>query len=323
MMFSVAKIFLISVFCNLFYLNLVNTQRVKLSDIESLTFHKDRLTTGRRLRPVSQLKCDSKLRLISYSNCYKFQPSVVQCYNRGHDSQTVRWECKADLDKLVKFSVLKVSCEGYDYKNDPYVLFGSCGLEYSLEIKPSKNFNEYYHTRDLYETNKLSNFLTLLIMIVIVLAIYKSCSKNHETEHQRQDINNGTFAQVINGTDINTQNSSRGLFPPPPPPYGFSDNNTDRNDDSKPEYNVSVSNSPFFVQPIQNPVNEIINNNPSEEIIVPNSWNSPVGADYIFNRRERNESPPPAYDAASPVVITNDLPNLDSNKDIAISENKK
>lgn len=129
----------------------VNSQRVKLTDIEILTFFKERFTTGRRLSPVPQVKnlklipcfirfivlkiiyffklqCDSKLRLLSYSNCYKFQPNIVQCYNRGLDGNEVRWECKADLDKRVRFSSLKVSCEGYEFTDDPYVLYGSCGV---------------------------------------------------------------------------------------------------------------------------------------------------------------------------------------------------
>ncbi len=68
--------------------------------------------------------------------------------------------------------------------------------------------------RDLYETNKLSNFLTLLIMIVIILAVYKSCAKNRELE-PRLDL---TYAHVFNGND-QTQLTPAGLFPPPPPPY--------------------------------------------------------------------------------------------------------
>jgi hypothetical protein len=27
-----------------------------------------------------------------------------------------------------------VLCEGYDYPDDPYILAGSCGLEYTLEL---------------------------------------------------------------------------------------------------------------------------------------------------------------------------------------------
>ena len=62
----------------------------------------------------------------------------------------------------------------------------------------------------------MSNFLTLLIMIVIMLAIYKSCSKNRDMD-PRLDFNT-TYAQVIHGTD---SAPITGVYPPPPPPYVF------------------------------------------------------------------------------------------------------
>jgi hypothetical protein len=33
------------------------------------------------------------------------------------------------MSQAVKFGALKVSCEGYDYPEDPYVLAGSCGVK--------------------------------------------------------------------------------------------------------------------------------------------------------------------------------------------------
>ena len=46
----------------------------------------------------------------------------------------MQWECKADLDDSVRFGATEVFCEGYSYPEDPYVLAGSCGLEYVLEL---------------------------------------------------------------------------------------------------------------------------------------------------------------------------------------------
>lgn len=40
----------------------------------------------------------------------------------------VQWECKAELDSKYQFGRLQVSCEGYEYPDDPYVLRGSCGV---------------------------------------------------------------------------------------------------------------------------------------------------------------------------------------------------
>lgn len=55
-------------------------------------------------------------------------------------------------------------------------------------------------------------------MIVIILAVYKSCNKNRENE-VRRDIN-GTYAHIVDGHETRYSYNS-GLFPPPPPPYGF------------------------------------------------------------------------------------------------------
>ncbi len=33
----------------------------------------------------------------------------------------------------MRFGELAVNCEGYDYPDDPFILVGSCGVEYKLE----------------------------------------------------------------------------------------------------------------------------------------------------------------------------------------------
>lgn len=38
------------------------------------------------------------------------------------------WECEGNLDPRVEFGSIKISCEGYDFDKDPYVLVGSCGV---------------------------------------------------------------------------------------------------------------------------------------------------------------------------------------------------
>lgn len=258
------------------YTQSAKCQKVKLAEIDHLTFYKDRFTTGRRLSPVPQLKCDSNLHLISYSNCYKFQPDVVHCYNRGIDATAVKWECKADLDKRVRFSVLKVSCEGYDYKNDPYVLIGSCGLEYSLETRTPKSFSEYYEN-NLYGPSRLSNLLTILIIIIIMMFIYKSCCK--KTQQHEHDTNH-PFDRLMSDTD-----NYNAIFPPPPPPYEF--NNAV---ESKPELLIVPNTNTNDTNLINNTSNIVGNNiarqDPNGER--PIDWS---------DRSTRNESPPPAYEA--------------------------
>jgi hypothetical protein len=68
------------------------------------------------------------------AGCYAFVPQVVQCVNRGWDGYNVQWECTADMDNRYRFGPITVNCEGYDYPDDPFVLRGSCGLEYTIEL---------------------------------------------------------------------------------------------------------------------------------------------------------------------------------------------
>ena len=38
------------------------------------------------------------------------------------------------MDNAYKFGRIEVSCEGFSHPDDAYILKGSCGLEYSLEL---------------------------------------------------------------------------------------------------------------------------------------------------------------------------------------------
>jgi len=101
---------------------------VKLKNVDVLTLYAGRMTTGRRSAPVPQLQC-----MGGSAGCSAFVPTVVQCYNRGTDGQDIQWECKADMEMKYKFGQIQVTCEGFDYPDDPYVLAGSCGLEYTID----------------------------------------------------------------------------------------------------------------------------------------------------------------------------------------------
>lgn len=45
-----------------------------------------------------------------------------------------QWECRTDMDNAYRFGRIEVSCEGYNHPADAYILKGSCGLEYTLEL---------------------------------------------------------------------------------------------------------------------------------------------------------------------------------------------
>ncbi|XP_034044320.1 store-operated calcium entry-associated regulatory factor [Thalassophryne amazonica] len=102
---------------------------VLLRDVQVLTLYKDRYTTARRSRPVLQLQCVG-----GSAGCHSFVPQVVQCQNKGWDGVDVQWECKTDMDSAYRFGPIEVTCEGYNHPHDDYILKGSCGLEYTLEL---------------------------------------------------------------------------------------------------------------------------------------------------------------------------------------------
>ena len=88
-----------------------------------------------------------------------YAPQTVKCYNRGLDGFDIqvnsikpkksfceifsifKWECIGDLDKNLEFGLLRMSCEGFDFAKDPYILDGSCGLDYTIEIKSLTNYD--------------------------------------------------------------------------------------------------------------------------------------------------------------------------------------
>lgn len=48
---------------------------------------------------------------------------------------------------------IQVTCEGYDYPDDPYILRGSCGVEYELVIRDaSKPAGMFKDTQQKYVT---------------------------------------------------------------------------------------------------------------------------------------------------------------------------
>jgi hypothetical protein len=104
--------------------------KVKLSNVQSLTLRKDQQTSARRVDPIPQLKC------IGGSGRGLFEPDVMRCKNSGsdYDEDSVQWTCTASLPEEFKLGSTDVICEGYDYPEDPYILKGSCGVEYRLVL---------------------------------------------------------------------------------------------------------------------------------------------------------------------------------------------
>jgi hypothetical protein len=112
------------------------------------------------------------------------------CKNMGASDKDVVWECTGyGLTPGYTLSHSDVSCEGYDYQNDPYILKGSCGVFYSVNedlsyknpttttTTTSTTFENKYSTHpDYYSTNSSGDFWTFIFLISIMILIIVALS---------------------------------------------------------------------------------------------------------------------------------------------------
>nr|ACD37556.1 7TM protein 66 [Adineta vaga] len=141
-----------------------NQQSVLLENVQTLTLYKGQKTQARRVSSIPQLKC------VGGSAKNAFEPDVVQCYNRGSNGIDIQWECTAEMPKKFKFGKLSVSCEGYNYPEDPYILAGSCGLEYSLEYT-DKDFFDSKQSSNVRHSSE-SRFWPFLFKVALIVGVF-------------------------------------------------------------------------------------------------------------------------------------------------------
>ncbi|XP_051982980.1 store-operated calcium entry-associated regulatory factor [Xyrauchen texanus] len=233
---------------------------VLLHDVQVLTLYKGRYATARRSSPVQQLQCVG-----GSAGCGSFVPEVVQCYNKGSDGIDIQWECKADMDNAYRFGRVEVSCEGYSSPNDAYILKGSCGLEYTLELtaegkqqhtRGSSGFsgfassffqgfsnhkqqqsgghyqqsNSHYSSQNGQSNDGVGGLMVVAFFLLLAYGVYKMflCSPTHGHQGHNDDRSQGFSGPW---------DKSHGMGPPPP---GFKPDYTDQSS-SRPGYGFSDS----------------------------------------------------------------------------------
>ena len=102
---------------------------VLLSSVQTLTLHSHRKTTHRRVPAIPQLSCVGPPDV-----CALYNVETMRCVNAGYDydENDVQWTCTADVPPEFRLGSTDVVCEGYRSAEDPWVLKGSCGVEYRL-----------------------------------------------------------------------------------------------------------------------------------------------------------------------------------------------
>jgi hypothetical protein len=151
---------------------------VLLSSISSLTLRAGKQTSARRSTPIPQAACIGPSEV-----CKLYAVDIIRCTNAGsdYDQENVQWTCTAELPEEFKFGSTDVSCEGYASSDDPYVLKGSCGVEYRLLLteKGEEKYGRYAgnngKTSEDGETAlDLVKALFLIIFVVVLLIIVSS-----------------------------------------------------------------------------------------------------------------------------------------------------
>merc|ERR1719370_1231452 len=101
----------------------------------------------------------------------------------------------------------RVVCEGYDYPDDPYILAGSCGLEYTLELTkegrekrsssgggggwgggwstPSNSYSSKSYNDSSHQWSGLGDLILLGVIGIVIYAVYKTCVDSPSMEDRQ------------------------------------------------------------------------------------------------------------------------------------------
>ena len=158
---------------------------VLLSKVSSLTVRGGQKTASGRVSPVPQLQCVG-----SPEVCKLYSIDVMRCTNEGadYDAESIQWACKASLPDEFKLGSTDVSCEGYESSDDPYILKGSCGVEYKLllteqgEAKYGKQDDRSWPAAKTKSSETYAGYLFmavfLLVLFIIVRSLYQAWQRD-------------------------------------------------------------------------------------------------------------------------------------------------
>lgn len=160
-------------------------KRILFSTLDFIEFEEDETTTFRRINPRYQLNC-----LGEYCDQYGFER--VECKKKKNLNtqqqqqeklyQSSHWDCVAyftDLDGLEEKVLLmddqfQLDCEGWRHDEDPYILQGSCALDYTFSsAKTLQNQTTILKTQDLRNDQKSVWFFTSLSTFFILFITMK------------------------------------------------------------------------------------------------------------------------------------------------------
>ena len=84
------------------------------------------------------------------------------------DGLDVQWECKAQMENGYSLGRTEVSCEGYDYPEDPYILGGSCGINF--DVQKDRTYVKNYGTTQSHSSGIFSfNFWIMIAFSIFFI----------------------------------------------------------------------------------------------------------------------------------------------------------
>ncbi|KAJ7475902.1 hypothetical protein FB451DRAFT_261752 [Mycena latifolia] len=189
--------------------------RIELARIQALTFYKDSLTESRRTKAIPQLQCVGK-------PCKLYTPEVVRCQSLGGSGTEIDWKCEADLPESLRFGRVDVSCEGWSRPGDPYVLKGSCALEYRLVQVPgslrNSDSDNPFGGKSSDVSSTIFNIVFVAAIGIILYSFLQSCLRGPQNRvggrHDPGRPGNSGPGFFPGGLDDDTSS--------PPPPYSKS-----------------------------------------------------------------------------------------------------
>jgi len=177
----------------LLLINMVLSLRksVLLSNVPELVFKHGEYTSNEgRGKPVPQL-----VNIGRFIQKNDF-PLLVKCLNVGvaYKSGDPIWECSFKGFIFDKTSIL---CEGFDSKNDPWVLEGSCSLEYSLKQPQELIDNESFSISTF-----AMLFLLTMFIVYFILDYFRSLSLHYFLTDLAREVSEYTIplAKQVNNS---------------------------------------------------------------------------------------------------------------------------
>lgn len=198
---------------------------VLLSQVKTLTLRGNGAKTShRRVAAAPQLKCVSP-----ESICKLYSIDVMRCTNEGssYGDEDVEWSCVASLPPELKLGSTDVICEGYASSNDPYVLKGSCGVEYRLQLTDlgEKKYPDVAKTSSSFFSNEDGSLDWGAVIFAIIFAavlgwiLYSACTSQDATPRRRNRRTGGNGGGYGGGGGGGGGGGDGGFGDEPPPPY--------------------------------------------------------------------------------------------------------